>query len=70
MSNWQSFLVLLPMIGIWLLHSYRLDALRDRITMLEVRIQEEKNAAFSANMLSAVKEVLATDDEARGMHHE
>ena len=64
-SNWPSFWVFLPAIVVWIWHGYRLDALRDRITMLEVRLQEEKNAAFNANLLRAIHEVLAADDESR-----
>jgi hypothetical protein len=66
--DWNSFWIFLPVILIWAWHSYRIDALRDRLTMLEVKLQEEKNAAFNENLTRALQQVLADDDQARALH--
>lgn len=68
MGNLQSYWVILPTIAVWIWHNYRIGKLQDQLDRLELRLLEEKNSAFSANMLQAVQQVLADDDEARTLH--
>lgn len=66
--DWQSTVTWLPVFVLWMWHTYRIDAVQNRIAMLEIRLQEEKNAAINASMLRAVQESLERDDLARAIH--